>query len=89
MAGADPAGGRTHTSTTIGSRPGDHAELDPRGSPRLGIVARPLHRLAMEQLTDMLVGLITDSPGFRRAQTARRISLGRWRSSCWGGLREA
>jgi AcrR family transcriptional regulator len=38
-----------------------------REAPALGVVARPLHRLAMEQLTDMLVTL-TDSPGFRRAK---------------------
>jgi AcrR family transcriptional regulator len=38
-----------------------------REAPALGVVARPLHRLAMEQLTDMLVTL-TDSSGFRRAK---------------------
>jgi AcrR family transcriptional regulator len=38
-----------------------------REAPALGAAARPLHRLAMEQLTDMLVNL-TDSPGFRRAK---------------------
>jgi AcrR family transcriptional regulator len=38
-----------------------------REAPALGVVARPLHRLAMEQLTDMLVTL-TNSPGFRRAK---------------------
>lgn len=37
-----------------------------REAPALGAVALPLHRLAMGQLTDMLVDL-TDSPGFRRA----------------------
>ena len=38
-----------------------------REAPALGAAARPLHRLAMESLTDMLVDL-TDNPGFRRAQ---------------------
>jgi len=38
-----------------------------REAPALGAVARPLHRLAMDHLTDMLVAL-TDSPGFRRAR---------------------
>jgi AcrR family transcriptional regulator len=37
-----------------------------REAPALGAVALPLQRLAMGQLTDMLVDL-TDSPGFRRA----------------------
>ncbi|MCV7153845.1 TetR/AcrR family transcriptional regulator [Mycobacterium pyrenivorans] len=37
-----------------------------REAPALGAVARPLHRLAMDHLTDMLVTL-TDSAGFRRA----------------------
>ena len=52
----------------------DHIESRPaitlswiREAPALGAVARPLHRLAMQHLTDMLVDL-TDSPGFRRAQ---------------------
>lgn len=52
----------------------DHIEARPaitlswiREAPALGVVARPLHRLAMDQLTDMLVTL-TSSPGFRRAQ---------------------
>jgi len=40
-----------------------------REAPALGAVARPLHRLAMDHLTDMLVAL-TESPGFRRAQLA-------------------
>jgi AcrR family transcriptional regulator len=56
-----------------------------REAPALGIVARPLHRLAMEQLTDMLVDL-TDSPGFRRAQLppiSRPLAL-----IVLGGLRE-
>ena len=38
-----------------------------REAPALGAAAVPLHRLAMEHLTDMLVDL-SDSPGFRRAQ---------------------
>jgi AcrR family transcriptional regulator len=38
-----------------------------REAPALGAVARPLHRLAMDHLTDMLVTL-TQSPGFRRAE---------------------
>lgn len=38
-----------------------------REAPALGAAARPLHRLAMDNLTDMLVTL-TRSPGFRRAQ---------------------
>ena len=37
-----------------------------REAPAMGAVALPLHRLAMGQLTDMLIDL-TDSPGFRRA----------------------
>jgi AcrR family transcriptional regulator len=56
-----------------------------REAPALGVVARPLHRLAMEQLTDMLVGL-TDSPGFRRAKLppiSRPLAL-----ILLGGLRE-
>jgi len=56
-----------------------------REAPALGAVARPLHRLAMEQLTDMLVDL-TDSPGFRRAQLppiSRPLAL-----ILLGGLRE-
>lgn len=56
-----------------------------REAPALGVVARPLHRLAMEALTDMLVGL-TDSPGFRRAQLpaiSRPLAL-----ILLGGLRE-
>ncbi|MCB0947770.1 MAG: TetR/AcrR family transcriptional regulator [Mycobacterium sp.] len=40
-----------------------------REAPALGAVARPLHRLAMDQLTDMLVTL-SGSPGFRRAHIA-------------------
>lgn len=38
-----------------------------REAPALGTVARPLHRLAMDHLTDMLITL-TESPGFSRAQ---------------------
>jgi AcrR family transcriptional regulator len=56
-----------------------------REAPALGAVARPLHRLAIEQLTDMLVDL-TDSPGFRRAQLppiSRPLAL-----ILLGGLRE-
>src|SRR4029077_3928007 len=45
----------------IGSRPAITLSWI-REAPALGTVARPLHRLAMEALTDMLVGL-TDSPG--------------------------
>ena len=37
-----------------------------REAPALGDLARPLNRLAMQQLTDMLVAIST-SPGFRRA----------------------
>jgi AcrR family transcriptional regulator len=40
-----------------------------REAPALGAVAHPLHRLAMHNLTDMLVTL-TESPGFRRAELA-------------------
>jgi AcrR family transcriptional regulator len=68
----------------IGSRPAITLSWI-REAPALGIVARPLHRLAMEQLTDMLVGL-TDSPGFRRAQLppiSRPLAL-----IVLGGLRE-
>ncbi|WP_102145721.1 TetR/AcrR family transcriptional regulator [Mycobacterium hubeiense] len=56
-----------------------------REAPALGAAARPLHRLAMEHLTDMLVDL-TDSPGFRRADLApisRPLAL-----ILLGGLRE-
>jgi AcrR family transcriptional regulator len=70
----------------------DHIESRPaitlswiREAPALGVAARPLHRLAMEQLTDMLVDL-TDSPGFRRAQLppiSRPLAL-----ILLGGLRE-
>lgn len=56
-----------------------------REAPALGAVARPLHRQAMDHLTDMLVDL-TDSPGFRRAQLtpiSRPMAL-----ILLGGLRE-
>ena len=68
----------------IGSRPAVTLSWI-REAPALGAVARPLHRLAMEALTDMLVDL-TDSPGFRRAQLApisRPLAL-----ILLGGLRE-
>jgi AcrR family transcriptional regulator len=56
-----------------------------REAPALGAAAQPLHRLAMEQLTDMLV-VLTDSPGFRRAglsPVSRTLAL-----ILLGGLRE-
>ncbi len=56
-----------------------------REAPALGAVARPLHRQAMEHLTDMIVDL-SDSPGFRRARIApvsRPLAL-----ILLGGLRE-
>jgi AcrR family transcriptional regulator len=56
-----------------------------REAPGLGAAALPLHRLAMEQLTDMLV-VLTDSPGFRRAglpPVSRPLAL-----ILLGGLRE-
>jgi AcrR family transcriptional regulator len=56
-----------------------------REAPALGAAARPLNRLAMEALTDMLVDL-TDSRGFRRAQLppiSRPLAL-----ILLGGLRE-
>ena len=56
-----------------------------REAPALGAVARPLHRQAMDLLTDMLVTL-TDSPGFRRAHLtpiSRPMAL-----ILLGGLRE-
>jgi AcrR family transcriptional regulator len=56
-----------------------------REAPALGAVALPLHRLAMGQLTDMLIDL-TDSPGFRRAglpPIGRPLAL-----ILLGGLRE-
>lgn len=56
-----------------------------REAPALGAVARPLHRLAMEHLTDMLVDL-SGNPGFRRAgvpQISRPLAL-----ILLGGLRE-
>ena len=70
----------------------DHIQARPavtlswiREAPALGAVARPLHRLAMDHLTDMLVDL-TDSAGFRRAQLSpisRPMAL-----ILLGGLRE-
>jgi AcrR family transcriptional regulator len=70
----------------------DHIEARPaitlswiREAPALGAAAAPLHRLAMEHLTDMLVDL-SDSPGFRRANLApisRPLAL-----IVLGGLRE-
>ena len=70
----------------------DHIQARPavtlswiREAPALGAVARPLHRLAMDHLTDMLVDL-TDSVGFRRAQLSpisRPMAL-----ILLGGLRE-
>jgi AcrR family transcriptional regulator len=68
----------------IGSRPAITLSWI-REAPALGVAARPLHRLAMGALTDMLVDL-TDSPGFRRAQlppTSRPLAL-----ILLGGLRE-
>jgi len=68
----------------IGSRPAITLSWI-REAPALGIVASPLHRRAMEQLTDMLVDL-TDSPGFQRAQLppiSRPLAL-----IVLGGLRE-
>lgn len=56
-----------------------------RELPALGAAALPLHRSAMNSLTDMLVDL-TDSPGFRRAQlptVTRPLAL-----ILLGGLRE-
>jgi AcrR family transcriptional regulator len=70
----------------------DHIQARPaitlswiRELPALGVVAQPLHRLAMEHLTDMLVEL-SDSPGFRRAHISplsRPLAL-----IVLGGLRE-
>ena len=70
----------------------DHIEARPavtlswiREAPALGAVARPLHRLAMDHLTDMLVGR-TDNAGFRRAHISpisRPMAL-----ILLGGLRE-
>ena len=68
----------------IGSRPAITLSWI-REAPALGAVAQPLHRLAIEQLTDMLVTL-TDSPGFRRAglsPISRPLAL-----ILLGGLRE-
>ena len=56
-----------------------------REAPALGDLARPLNRLAMQQLTDMLVAIST-SPGFRRAglePISRPLAL-----ILLGGLRE-
>lgn len=56
-----------------------------REAPALGTAAQPLHRLAMEHLTDMLVDL-SDSPGFHRARLSpisRPLAL-----IILGGLRE-
>lgn len=70
----------------------DHIESRPaitlswiREAPALGDLARPLNRLAMEHLTDMLVG-ISVSPGFRDAglgPLSRDLAL-----ILLGGLRE-
>jgi AcrR family transcriptional regulator len=70
----------------------DHIEARPaitlswiRELPAVGAVAQPLHRLAMDHLTDMLVDL-SGSPGFQRAQIApvsRPLAL-----IVLGGLRE-
>lgn len=70
----------------------DHIESRPaitlswiREAPALGAAALPLHRLAMDHLTDMLVDL-SDSPGFRRANLepiSRPMAL-----ILLGGLRE-
>jgi len=68
----------------IGSRPAITLSWI-REAPALGLVARPLNRLAMEALTDMLVDL-TDSAGFRRAgltPISRPLAL-----ILLGGLRE-
>ena len=68
----------------IGSRPAITLSWI-REAPALGAVAQPLHRQAMEALTDMVVDL-TDSPGFRRAQlppVSRPLAL-----ILLGGLRE-
>jgi AcrR family transcriptional regulator len=68
----------------IGSRPAITLSWI-REAPALGVAARPLNRLAMEALTDMLVNL-TDSPGFRRAKLppiSRPLAL-----ILLGGLRE-
>lgn len=68
----------------IGSRPAITLSWI-REAPALGAVAQPLHRQAMDALTDMLVDL-TDSPGFRRAQLppiSRPLAL-----ILLGGLRE-
>lgn len=56
-----------------------------REAPALGAVAQPLHRLAMDNLTDMLVDL-SSSPGFERADLppiTRPLAL-----ILLGGLRE-
>ena len=56
-----------------------------REAPALGDLARPLNRLAMQHLTDMLVGL-SISPGFQRAglqPIPRQLAL-----ILLGGLRE-
>lgn len=56
-----------------------------REAPALGAVARPLHRLAMANLTDMLIDL-SRSPGFARADlppVTRPLAL-----ILLGGLRE-
>jgi AcrR family transcriptional regulator len=68
----------------IGSRPAVTLSWI-REAPALGVVARPLNRLAMEALTDMLVNL-TDSPGFQRGglpPISRPLAL-----ILLGGLRE-
>jgi AcrR family transcriptional regulator len=56
-----------------------------REAPALGEAARALHRIAMDHLTDMLVGIST-SPGFQRAglqPVSRELAL-----ILLGGLRE-
>ena len=71
LAGADPPG-RRRLRRPHRSRPGDHAELDPRGARarRGGTAAAPARH---GTLTDMLVDL-SDSPGFRRAATAADLA---------------
>ncbi|RDH74383.1 TetR/AcrR family transcriptional regulator [Mycolicibacterium moriokaense] len=68
----------------IGSRPAITLTWI-REAPALGAVAQPLHRMAMNNFTDMLVDL-SGSPGFRRANLApitRQLAL-----LIVGGLRE-
>lgn len=92
VAAVDPEAAPDHQVQSAVRAYVEHIESRPaitlswiREAPALGDEARPLNRLAMEHLTDMLVG-ISVSPGFARAglqPISRQLSL-----ILLGGLRE-